>query len=83
MVKNSMSNIIYDVDLAGDIKSFLIGNLDVVIIPNELKKTINNSNDDALLRIGKTIESPINIVSVDNVTPDFFKDNLFKNGNKD
>ena len=76
------TDVIYDVDLAGDIKSFLIGNLDVITIADKLKYDILNSNDNDLLRIGKTIDSPINIVSVDNMNPDFFKDNLFKDGNK-
>jgi hypothetical protein len=78
------TNIIYDVDLALDIKSFIINNLDVVEFSNPtLKDKILNSGDDILLRIGKTINSLTKIVSVDVVDANFFKENLFKDSNGD
>ena len=72
-------NIIYDVDTALDVKRFIVNNLDDIDFDNiDLKKNIINSADDDLLRIGKTISSPIRIMSVDLINADFFRRNLFK-----
>ena len=72
-------NIIYDVDTALDVKRFIVNNLDDIAFDNiDLKKNIINSADDDLLRIGKTISSPIRIMSVDLINADFFRRNLFK-----
>ena len=83
LIDNSMTNVIYDVDLASDMKSFILNNSDDVSFDSPtLKKNIIDSNDDDLLRVGKTIDSPIRIVSVDIVDATFFKKNLFKDGNQ-
>lgn len=78
-----INNIIYDVDLAADIKAFVLNNLsDIKFNGDDVKNSILNADDKDLLRIGKTINSPIRIVSVDIVDSKFFKDHLFTNGNK-
>jgi len=77
-----MSNIIYDVDLAWDIRAFLLSNIgDVRFKDNDIRNKILTANNDDLLRIGKIIDSPIKIVSVDKVDADFFRKNLFLEGN--
>jgi hypothetical protein len=80
----SMTDIIYDVDLAIDVKSFVLNNLDNISWKKDsLKDDIINSNDDDLIRIGKTINSPLMVVSVDKVDATFFKKYLFKKLNED
>lgn len=74
------SNIITDVDLAKDVRAFMLSNLDGISFANpDLKKAITNADDDDLLSVGKIINSPIKIVSVDKVDADFFRRHLFKN----
>lgn len=78
-----MKSIIYDVDLAGDIKAFVLSNLDDISFTSpSFKKAILDADADDLLRVGKLINSPMNIVSVDKVDATFFKENLFKDGNQ-
>lgn len=78
-----VDSIIYDVDIASDVKSFILSNLDFIdFSSDDLKNKVLRANDNDLLRIGKTINSPIKIVSVDTVNAKFFKSHLFGNGNE-
>jgi len=78
-----MVDIIYDVDLGIDVKAFVLNNIDSVTFDDaNIKKNILDSDDDTLLRVGKKIDS-MHVVSLDIVDADFFKNNLFKNGNQD
>jgi hypothetical protein len=80
---SNMADVIFNVDLAVDFKAFIMSNLDDISFDDpSLKDTILNADDDDLLRVGKTINSPTNIVSVDAVNADFFRRHLFKNGDK-
>ncbi len=82
-IKYMDDKIIYDVDLANDVKAFVFLNLDDINFNNlDLRDVILKSKDDDLLRIGKTINSPITIVSVELVDADFFRKHLFTNGNQ-
>ncbi|MEK6933833.1 MAG: hypothetical protein AABW75_03085 [Nanoarchaeota archaeon] len=74
-----MINVIYDVDIARDIKDFIVNNSDDVDFSSlDIKKKIFSVNDDDLVRIGKIIDSPTKIVSIDVVDAAFFRDNLYK-----
>lgn len=78
-----MSSIIYDVDLATDVKSFVVSNWNNILFDNsKLKDAIMKADNDDLLRVGKIINSPMKIVSVDIVDANFFKRYLFKDGIK-
>jgi hypothetical protein len=71
--------VIYDVDTAADIKSYISTGNPAYRTP-ALKDDIIAADDDDLLRIGFTIDSPLTIVSVDKVDSDFFKRNLLTPG---
>ena len=79
-----MNSTIYDVDVASDVKNFLANNMDDVSFHSpSLKKSILSTDDNTLLRIGKVINSPMVIVSVDIVDSNFLKNHLFENGDAD
>jgi hypothetical protein len=72
---------IYDVDLASDLKARFSGGTTDVRFANDSDRTkVMNADDDDILRIGLTINSPITIVSVDKVDADFFRAHLFAVG---
>lgn len=75
----NMNNVIYNVDVAGDIKDFIVSNSgDIDFGSLDIKKKIFAMDDGDLVRIGKIINSPTKIVSVDVVDATFFRDNLYK-----
>lgn len=81
MVNNSvlMADVIYDVDLAIVFKNFILSNSDDISFDSlDLKAKILNKNNGDLIRVGKLINSPTNIVSVDDIDAAFFKNNLYK-----
>lgn len=80
---SSMTDVIYDMDVAIDVKSFLMSNLDNLSFKDiALKAKILDADNNVLLRIGRVINSHT-IVSVDIIDDTFFKENLFINdGNK-
>lgn len=73
--------IIYDVDYARDIRGFILNNDDITYSAKDTKDKIMKANDNDILRIGKVIGSPVKIVSVDILSPDFFRTHLFKKSN--
>lgn len=74
-----MSDIIYDVDLASDVKDFIVSNDDDVSFSDStLKSKIMSMDNDKLIRLGKIINSPTKIVSVDIVDSAFFRANLYR-----
>lgn len=68
-----MANIIVDVDLAKDVKDFILNSDDVDFSDTSLKTKIFSTDDDKLLRVIKTIDSPTKIISVD-LVDDFFNE---------
>lgn len=66
-----MVDIILDIDLASDVKDFIKKSDDIIYDDVSLKTKIMSCDDNLLLRIGKTINSPTKIVSVD-IVDDFF-----------
>lgn len=70
--KMPAKNVIFDVDLAKDVKAFMVNNDDVVFNPINLKDAILNTDDNDILRVGKCISSHI-IVSVSKIDDDFLK----------
>jgi hypothetical protein len=79
MAISSGLTVIYDVDTAADIKAYISTGNPAYRSPG-LKDDITGADDDDLLRIGFTIDSPLTIVSVDKVDSDFFKRNLLTPG---
>lgn len=74
-----MVDVIYDVDVASDVKDFLLSNAgDVTFDKPQLKTDILGANNDTLIRVGRVIDSPTMIVSVDVVDAAFLESNLFK-----
>lgn len=65
--------IFYDVDLAADVKTFIIINHPNIKFIGNTEKIILNANDDDLLLVGTSDGSTIKILSVDKVTPEFIK----------
>ena len=73
--------IIYDVDLASDIKVLVATNRDVTFDDPNLKDKLRTIDDDAFLRVGKKIAS-LKIVSLDVIDDSFLK-KIFSSGNND
>ena len=70
----SEQNFITDFELAEDTKTLLQLNIDAKCINPELQEEILSLDDSILLKVKKTINSPIIIHSVEKVTEDIFKD---------
>ena len=75
---NTMTDVIYNVDVGRDVKAFLITNLANIEFDNpDLKSAIRNADDNDLLRVGRVINSH-KVVSVEILTSDFFRNHLFR-----
>jgi hypothetical protein len=68
-----MTQQIIEFELAEDTKD-LLNNNDDVFCEEKLKKQIYGIDDNALLKVVKTIESPLKILSADVITQENFKD---------
>tara|TARA_Y100000034_G_C6575552_1_gene249568 strand:+ start:126 stop:383 length:258 start_codon:yes stop_codon:yes gene_type:complete len=75
-----VDKIVYDVDLAKDVKSWIANNRDVTWDDDSLKPMLKNIADDAVLRVGKVIGS-LRITSID-LVDDCFLAKIF-NGSSD
>lgn len=73
--------LIYDVDLARDVKSFVVSNSDVTFTNATLKDKLFSIDDSILVRVGKIIGS-LKVNSVDIVNKDFLK-RVFWGNNSD
>jgi len=69
---------IINIDLAGDIKSDILFNSDVVVPDAVLAKKIMGTPDRFLMRIVNTIGSHKKIISADVIDDDFLTKNLIK-----
>lgn len=65
-----------EIELASDVKDFLARGSDVSCSEESLKKIILSSGDDELLKITKTIASPIKIIGVVKIDDSFIENNL-------
>lgn len=65
-----------EIDLASDVKDFLIHGSDISCSSEDLKEIILKSGDDELLKVTKTIASPIKIIDVVKVDDGFIESNL-------
>jgi hypothetical protein len=65
-----------DVDFASDVKDFVSTSSDVSYQNESIKNLIFSSSNDQLLKVTKTIASPIKIISVEKVDEDFIEKNL-------
>jgi hypothetical protein len=70
--------IFYDIDLAIDVKDFILHN-DKINFIGDTRDRVVNAKDYDILRVGKSIDSPITIHSVDIITPKFLS-KVFKQG---
>ena len=76
-----MSMIVVDIDLAFDVKNLIRNSDDITFSDNSFRDVINSSDDNALLRVAKSLDSPAKIVGVDVITKDFFIKNLHSDDN--
>jgi hypothetical protein len=65
-----------EIDFANDVKDFISMSSDVSFENPKMKEDILNSNDNQLLKITKTIASPIKIINVEKVDEAFLEKNL-------
>lgn len=65
-----------EIDVACDIKQFLSMSKDISYSGDELKTFIFSCNDSDLLKVTKTIASPIKIVKAVKVDDDYIERNL-------
>ncbi|MDP3729019.1 MAG: hypothetical protein Q8R18_06245 [bacterium] len=64
--------IIFDVDLASDVKSLFSSDKDITFTDLRIKDTVFNLDDDVLVRVGKSISS-LKIISIDIIDVDYLK----------
>jgi hypothetical protein len=65
-----------EIDFANDVKDFISMSSDVSFENPKMKEDILASEDDQLLKITKTIASPIKIIKVEKVDEAFLDKNL-------
>jgi hypothetical protein len=63
-------------ELAEDVKEFIAKNQDVTFQDQSLKERIDASDDTSLLKVTKTIGSPIKIVEVEEATVELIEREL-------
>jgi hypothetical protein len=65
-----------EIDFANDVKDFISMSSDVSFENPKMKEDILTSDDNQLLKITKTIASPIKIIKVEKVDEAFLEKNL-------
>ena len=71
------STMIIDIDVATDVRKAITFNTDIRVTDPKVHKTIfHDARPDDLIRIEKTINSPITIIKADIITDDFLDKNL-------
>ena len=65
-----------DVDTAGDVKDFITMSKDISYENEKVKDFIFSCDDSDLLKVTKTINSPIKIIEVVKIDDNYIKDNL-------
>jgi hypothetical protein len=73
-----MDTTIVNIDLASDIKSDILFNVDVAVPDVVLKNKIMNTSDKCLMRVVNTIGSHKKIISADVIDDAFLSKNLIK-----
>jgi hypothetical protein len=76
MLKNNMVITFSDIDFASDVKDFVTMSSDVSYDDEKFKELILTSEDTQLLKITKTIASPIKIINVEKVDEQFIERNI-------
>lgn len=67
--------LIVDFELAGDVKDLIANNLDIDC-PSSLKGILKESNDNDIVKVTKTIDSPIKITNIEIVTVELLEQKL-------